>query len=419
MVLQKKTAYSTFFLALCSLFITFSLVLYPEIAFKASVDGLQVWWNIVFPALLPFFIFSQVLIGLGVVHFLGVLLEPIMRPLFNVPGSGAFVMAMGLASGFPIGAVLTAKLRKQKLCSKTEGERLMGFVNTADPLFMFGAVAVGMMGHPEAGIAIALAHYLSTIIVGIGMRFYRSTDKSNSNSKGPAKKSTILLRAVKALEEARRKDNRPFGQLLGDAVQDSMKTQALIGGFIMLFSVIIAILQETGAADSLALLISQLLSIIGLNSQLAPALISGFFEIDLGCQLAGSIAGALEQQIIVISTIIAWSGLSVHAQVASIISDTDLSIVPYICARFIHAFLAGACAFLLIGPLSPLLNVTSKKVIIPVFFQHTPQATPTFWLHRTIVLSRFSLIFVGLLLIIAVTYNSIGTRKRKNFSRLL
>ena len=95
--------------------------------------------------LLPFFVFSHVLIGLGVVHFLGVLLEPIMRPLFNVPGTGSFVLAMGLASGFPLGAVLTNKLRQDRLCSKVEAERLLSFTNTADPLFMFGAVAVGML----------------------------------------------------------------------------------------------------------------------------------------------------------------------------------------------------------------------------------------------------------------------------------
>ena len=39
---------------------------------------------------------------MGVVHFLGVLLEPLMRPLFNVPGVGAFALSMGLAAGYPM-----------------------------------------------------------------------------------------------------------------------------------------------------------------------------------------------------------------------------------------------------------------------------------------------------------------------------
>ncbi len=119
---------------------TVFMVLNPEPAFGAALRGLRVWWDIVFPALLPFFVGSEILMGLGVVHFMGVLLEPLMRPLFNVPGAGSFVLAMGLASGYPIGAMLTARLRDQDLCTPIEGERLMAFANTADPLFMTGVV---------------------------------------------------------------------------------------------------------------------------------------------------------------------------------------------------------------------------------------------------------------------------------------
>jgi hypothetical protein len=97
----KKKVLLFYLPAFLAVLLTISMIIYPKEAFEAAVNGLAIWWNIVFPALLPFFVFSQVLIGLGVVHFLGVLLEPIMRPLFNVPGTGSFVLAMGLASGFP------------------------------------------------------------------------------------------------------------------------------------------------------------------------------------------------------------------------------------------------------------------------------------------------------------------------------
>ena len=53
--------------------------------------------NVVFPSLLPFFILSELMLGLRVVHFIGVLFEPLMRPLFSTPGEGAFVLSMGLA----------------------------------------------------------------------------------------------------------------------------------------------------------------------------------------------------------------------------------------------------------------------------------------------------------------------------------
>lgn len=337
--------------ALIAVLLTIGMVQYPKEAFEASLNGLAVWWHIVFPALLPFFIFAQVLMGLGVVHFLGVLLEPVMRPVFNVPGEGSFVMAMGLASGFPLGAVLTSKLRQRKMCTKTEAERLLSFVNTADPLFMFGAVAVGMLHAPETGIIIAIAHYLSAITVGLVMRFYRYNKKEQAYIKKIPKKK-LFSQALLALVKARQQDGRPFGQILGDTVRDSMNTLMLIGGFIMLFSVIIAMLQLAGIAGFFINIIASFLSIVRLDEALAPALFSGFLEIDLGCQLAGSLQHvSMEQKIIAVSAIIAWSGLSVHAQVASIISPTDISIVPYSLARILHAVLAALYSMLLIGPL--------------------------------------------------------------------
>lgn len=115
--------------------ITIFIIIFSEQAFDAALEGLKVWWEVVFPSLLPFFIIAEILMGLGVVHFIGALLEPLMRPLFKVPGVGAFAMAMGLASGYPIGAKITGNLRRKKLCSRIEAERLVSFTNTADPLF--------------------------------------------------------------------------------------------------------------------------------------------------------------------------------------------------------------------------------------------------------------------------------------------
>jgi len=116
-----------------ALLLVAALIVYSEEAFQAAVAGMKIFWEIVFPSLLPFFVLSEVMLALGVVHFLGVIFEPLMRPLFNVPGAGAFVMSMGLAAGYPMDAVITAKFRKRGLCNQAEAERLLAFTNTADP----------------------------------------------------------------------------------------------------------------------------------------------------------------------------------------------------------------------------------------------------------------------------------------------
>ncbi|NMB42222.1 MAG: sporulation integral membrane protein YlbJ [Firmicutes bacterium] len=379
------------------------MLLFPEEAFDAALNGLSVWWNIVFPALLPFFIFSQVLIGLGVVHFLGILLEPVMRPVFNIPGTGSFVMAMGLASGFPIGAVLTGKLRQQQLCSKVEAERLISFVNTADPLFMFGAVAVGMLKAPHTGFIIAAAHYLSSISLGFIMRFYKRGQHLGQRFTGDGKRKqkNIFTHALQAMVEARKKDSRPIGRLLGDSIKDSVNTLLLVGGFIILFSVIIRMLDLAGAVTFLALGFSRILSLAGLDTALSPAFVSGLFEIDLGCQLIGTVQGVtVDQKVIAVSAIIAWSGLSVHAQVASLISSTDISILPYVCARVLHALLAGLYCLLLLGPLGFPVLLDSR--IIPVFQQTVPLKSLPHWYAGTVFLGKRFLVIIAVLLVVSM-----------------
>lgn len=409
---QKRhlAAYLTAFL---TVLLTLAMVRYPKEAFDASVAGLEVWWHIVFPALMPFFVFAQILVGLGVVHLMGVFLEPVMRPLFNVPGTGSFVMAMGLASGFPIGAVLTAELRGRNLCNRAEAERLLCFTNTADPLFMFGAVAVGMLGYPQAGLSIALAHYLSSLTLGLFLRFYGYNEPASIE---PSKqKGRYMARALHALVQARAEDGRPLGQLMGDAIRKSVDTLLMIGGFIILFSVIIRILEIIGVVGFLGKGLASILNIAGLSPALAPALVSGMFEIDVGCQFTAALPGvSMREKIIACSMIIAFSGLSVHAQVASIIAGTDIRISPYIVSRLAHALVAGLYTAVLLGPAGKIFG----RLSAPVFLQTEPAGSFSFWWSRTAFMLNQMLFFCALLAgLAAALYIARAIRLTLFFSR--
>ncbi len=380
-----------YFGAFFTVFIAASMVLFPEDAFAAAKEGLNLWFNVVFPALLPFFIAAELLIGVGVVHFMGVLLEPLMRPIFNVPGSGSFVMAVGLASGFPIGSILTGKLRRQNLCNKTEGERLMSFTNTADPLFMFGAVAVGMFHKVEYGMLIAVAHYLSSLTVGVVMSFYKRSDRSNYTDKY-SKKHNILLRALISLKKAREEDGRPVGQLLGDAVKNSINTMLTIGGFIIIFSVLITVLLKIGIIDIIAMVLLKVFGPLGVTFDVIVAYISGIFEVTIGSQSAASADTTVLAQLVTVGFVIAFSGISVIAQVASMVSDTDLSIKPFIFARILHGTLAALYTFFLVK--FGIVNVLPQA--IPAFLNQAPSFS------LALIMTRVTLLFIPIILLFVI-----------------
>ncbi len=359
-----RSQIKTIFLASITFFIAVILVLYPEQAVKSSLRGLHIWWDVVFPALLPFFITAEMMMGFGVVHFLGVLLEPLMRPLFRVPGAGAFVMSVGLISGNPMGAKLTARLREQKLISREEGERLICFTSTAGPLFIFGAVAVGFFENKSTGLLLAVAHYISAIIVGFVMRFYESQAPPTPP---PAKKTGFILsRAISAMHRARIQDGRTLGQLIGQSVTSAIQTLLLIGGFVMMFSVLTHLISYVGVTDPFIHGIAQVLAYFSFPAELSESILVGLFEMTVGSQVASATDPSIPLlfKLAIVSLVIGWNGLSVHAQVASMISRTDIRYYPYFAARILHGFLAAFITILIFPFFEHYLQQTKEAVYV-------------------------------------------------------
>jgi sporulation integral membrane protein YlbJ len=388
-----------YLVAFAACFMTIAMVEYPKDTFDSAVMGLNLWWNVVFPALLPFFILSEILMGLGIVHFIGVLLEPLMRPLFNVPGIGAFALSMGLASGYPMDAVITCKFRKNKLCSAVEAERLLSFTNTADPLFMFGAVAVGMFAMPEIGAILAAAHYLSSFLVGIIFRFY-GRDRDEPQPPPLKNNHSIIVRAFQALAAAKRADHRDFSQLLGDSVKTSMNTIFLIGGFIMIFSVFLRIIASVGLTNYLNIFFAYGLELIGYHASLSQSLVSGLFEIDLGALVASQTDAPLSEKVAITSAIIAWSGLSVHGQVASIVIESGIRMTPYVIGRCIHAVLAAIISIILMKS-----QIVTALFVMPVTQSSYGQSG--LWLTQLEQTSYLLFLFISILLCLSFSFQLI------------
>src|SRR5690625_1528357 len=367
-----KQIIKTFILATFTLSLTFLLIKYPDESFEASLRGLHMWWEIVFPSLLPFFITAEILIGFGVVTFIGALFEPIMRPIFNVPGVGSFAWIMGMASGYPSGAKISSRLREEKQLTRIEAERLISFTNNASPLFIFGAVAVGFFHDAKLGFFIAVCHYLGNTLVGICMRYHGKLTESKSESS--IKPHFSLKNAIRQMHLTRMNDKRPFGEVIGDSILNSIKTLVMIGGFIILFSVITQLLLVIGITPVIATLIQYGLQVLSLPIELALPIISGMFEITQGAQMTSEInIDTMLPKAMVISFILGFNGFSVQAQVSSIIAKTDIRFTPYFISRLLHGFFASLLTILLFKPLyldRQVVNVEEIPVIQDMTSQH-------------------------------------------------
>lgn len=64
---------------------TIFLIVFSKDNLSAAKNGILLWANNIVPSLLPFFVATELLCNTNILSFFGKLLNPIMRPLFNVP----------------------------------------------------------------------------------------------------------------------------------------------------------------------------------------------------------------------------------------------------------------------------------------------------------------------------------------------
>ncbi|WP_235941575.1 sporulation integral membrane protein YlbJ [Paenibacillus puerhi] len=341
------------------------ILVYPEASLHASVKGIAIWWDVLFPALFPFFVISELMLGIGIVHFFGMLLDPMMRPVFRVPGIGGFVMALGFASGYPVGARMTAQLYEQRLVTREEGERLVAFTTSSDPIFLIGAVAVGFFHNAALAGILAAAHYGAALAVGLLMRFHGKRSAGNDwqqlrENGSPLRRAGLWKQAFEAMHQARLQDGRPLGVITTQALSSGLQMSFVIGGLVVFFSVLMEVMSSAGTLAYIYAGVQTLLHSVNMPVVLAPAVVNGFFEVTLGAKAAGGTTGIpLVYQVAAAAWVLSWGGMSVHAQIVSVLHHTTLRYAPFAVARFIHGLLASVLVFLLWEPLATRFGVNS------------------------------------------------------------
>jgi len=358
----KHKKFQRLILAFSSLLIIILIIFFPEHSLQAAIKGLDTWLKVVLPALLPFFIVTEIMVQSGLADFFSNLLTPLMRPLFNCPGHSSFVWIMSTSSGYPMGAKLIASLYEEGDITRAEGQRMLAFCNTSGPLFMIGAVGIGMLNSPQAGKIIAICHYLAALILGLLFRFYGREKKYKiTYSLKPNMRS-----AINQLLDSKGKSRKSLGTILGDSVRSSMQAQLLIGGFIILFSVIINLIIVNGNFNIVNETRNNWTFVFSEGSRTIKALGAGLLEITTGCRLLSDTMLDMESKIIATSFIIGWGGLSIHSQAISLLANTDLSIGLYFFTKFLHGILSAILThiFILFSPVDSIPAFSGPNYII-------------------------------------------------------
>lgn len=318
---------------------TIFLVIFSKENLSAAKSGLLLWANNVIPSLFPFFIATELLSYTNIVSNIGKFLNPIMRPIFNVPGCGAYALIMGIISGYPIGAKIVTSFRENDACSKEECERLLAFTNNSGPLFIIGTVGASLFYNSTIGILLFVTHLLACLTVGISFRFWKYNKVSINIPKSyysTNNKEVSLSR---------------LGEVLSKSISSAISTILMIGGFVVLFSVILSILESSGILSIASSLLEPFFSFLrNSSSQFTKSFLSGIVELTNGLnQIASIHYKSISTNIIFSAFLLGFGGISILLQVFSIISKTDISIKPYIIGKILHGIFASVYTYIFIN----------------------------------------------------------------------
>lgn len=379
---MKKSNLIVFFAPIIIvLFLIIGIICYPSESLESAKNGLNIWTSVLIPSLLPFVIGANLIVELKVVDILGFLINPITRLIFNVSGKSALVFVISTVSGYPVGAKLASELRSNHQISMSEAQRLVSFCSTSGPLFIIGAVGTGMFNNPSLGYLMIICHYLASISIGLLFRKYGGEylPKSKDN----------IQTSIRNIINERYSSNTGFFVIFGNAVFNGINTLLMIGGFVIVFSVVFKVLSVFNIISLFASIIHIPLSILGVDKDLCFAFISGLFEMTIGCNNIASLTSSPEiVRTALASFLIGFSGLSILAQCCTFISKTDINTNLYIISKLLHGTLAAIFTFIFY-PLSNSVALVSSfsgiydiiynniiwlsyinnfKIILPLFF---------------------------------------------------
>lgn len=311
------------------IFLISMMIAFPDKTIFYAREAMDMCYDIIIPSLFPFFVCSGLLIYSGFCESLAKICRPIMRPLFNVGGSGAAALVLGIISGYPLGAITACQLYESGYLSKSETERLLAFCNNSGPLFILGAVGSAIYSSHEIGITLYISHILAALTVGILFRFY-GADKH----KAP----------VYSINQPERSFSEVFSQVLTNSIFSILT----VCGAVIFFSVVTNILTAKIPEESIL-----------------KAFFTGIMELTGGTKNISQSTLSLTWKLVLSAFVVGFAGICVHLQVMAIVKKQGLSLLPYILGKLLHGTIAALytlCYFKFFPPVETVFKNTSAAV---------------------------------------------------------
>ena len=306
----------------------------PQAVAGGVSRGLSICSEVLIPSLFPFLVLSGFLIRSGAAAAVGRRAEWVTRRLFGLPGCCAAGILIGLIGGYPSGATAVAELVRSGQIDREEARRMLRFLVNGGPGFVIGAIGVGLTGSVTFGMVLYGAHVLAALLLGV------------VGVPSSARKQRGSVRVTKG--------SCSLAEALVESVTGACRSLAAIGGFVLLFSAVLAWVDASGFVSAVCA--------SPLAAKRLTAWIACLLEVSCGCTAASSL-GPLAA--LLMGFAVGFGGLSVHCQVAATLRGTGVLEPSFFLSRLAQGLLTAVllvCALRFIPVSLPVGQLLQRPV---------------------------------------------------------
>lgn len=295
-----KPTYLTFLLTILIVFVLICMITRPAVFISKSLDGISAWAFNVLPSVLPFMFFTRILSSLDIIDKLTRPFSPITQLCFKTPPVSFYTFIMAILSGYPVGAKMVADLYTQGKISKQDAFKMTSFCSTSGPMFIIGAVGIGMFASAKIGYILFISHLAGAILNGFIYRNLKTEDNNLQN-----------------LPQTQTKTD------LNDIVLNSTISILSVGCIIVVSFIIIECFSP----------------LLNLFPQNVSYLLEGIIEITKGCLDLSTLSNKIIATCLT-SFVISFGGISTILQSLTMLNKVNMPVRIFITQKLTHGLLS-------------------------------------------------------------------------------
>ncbi len=285
----------------------------PKEVFNGASEGLLLWFQILFPTLFPFLLITDLLMATGGIRMISKVLSVPFGILFRVSGEGTFAVVAGFLCGYPMGAKITADLIRNQSISVEEGTYLLSFCNNTSPIFIINFLVWKTLEKKELLLPSLMILLGTPVVMSFLFRSIYKRGRKGSTGRNILEKQKSCVTKKKSVESC---------------MMDSFETIVKVGGYLIIFSVLLELAEQTGRKNITATLLLSTLEVTNGILMIAKR----FPEISIAYPLLIGLTS--------------MGGICSLAQTKSMIRGTGLKLSDYIIQKLATAVAASGFAIL-------------------------------------------------------------------------